>query len=241
MIDIIPFEIYSQRLNLLKEEIMKGQKDENIQVRHIINWLEKKRQQTQVNVEMVPISKLNQWIYDEDLGIIRHKDGKDYFFSIEGISITQSRAREVLQWDQPIFNQKEGGILAILCQEHDNNIKFLLYAKYEPGNINNLQLSPTIQATNSNLKQHHGGKKPRFSEYLDHPLTTLIYKAAHNEEGGRFWKKSNVNSLLLLDKNEKIDLTEDDDYIWLSLSEIKALMLHDNIINPFVKTILSPL
>ena len=233
------FEVYFQRLSMIRNKI---KEEINLfRVEDIKSWLEEKRKQTQVNVEMIPIFKLNQWIYDENEGIIRHKEGKDHFFSIEGISVTQSRAREVTQWDQPIFNQKEGGILAIICQEQNNKIKFLLYAKYEPGNINSLQLSPTIQATSSNLKQHHGGKKPRFSEYLNHPSTTLVYKAAHNEEGGRFWKKSNINELILLDKDEKIDLTKDDDYIWLSLAEIKTLMLQDNIINPFVKTILSPL
>jgi len=120
-----------------------------------------------------------------------------------------------------------------------NNIKFLLHAKFEPGNINKMQLAPTIQATSSNLKQHHSGKKPRFSEYWSDPNMVVIYKASHNEEGGRFWKKCNTNALILV--NKKINLSENDDYIWLTLGEIKKLMLYDNIVNPFVKTILSPL
>mgnify|MGYP001609672153 CR=1 FL=1 len=42
-----------------------------------------------------------------------------------------------------------------------------------------------------------------------------------------------------LDENQNIELN--DDYIWLTLGQIKKLMLYDNIVNPFVKTILSPL
>ena len=202
----------------------------------VIRWLEQKRRKNKIDVNLVAIPDLKQWVYKN--GIIQHKAGKDHFFTIEGVVIGKAEGREVLEWDQPIFNQKEGGILVILCQEHGNTVKFLLHAKFEPGNISKLQLAPTIQATGSNLKRHHKGKKPRFSEYWNNPDTALIYKASHNEEGGRFWKKGNVNAIVLLDKNEKVRL--DDDYIWLTLGQIKKLMLYDNIVNPFVKTILSP-
>ncbi len=232
---------YINRIIELRNKINNSQESKQIDVEPVVNWLENKRKIIQSEVKLVPIPSLKQWTYNMDEGIIQHKEGKDHFFTIEGVSIKRAKGREVIEWDQPIFNQKEGGILVILCQERENDIKFLLQAKLEPGNIGMLQLAPTIQATNSNLKQHHGGKKPRFSEYWENPNTTLIYKASHNEEGGRFWKKSNINSLILLDKNEKINLDENDNYIWVSFYELKRLMLYDNIVNPFVKTIISPL
>ncbi len=211
------------------------------EARAAIKWLLGKRKQARVGVRLVPIPELLQWEYDEKEGIVRHKLGKGHFFYVEGVQITKSRGREVSRWDQPILNQAQGGLLIILCQARGGTVKFLLNAKFEPGNIGMLQLAPTIQATGSNLRQHHGGKKPRFSEYWGHPKTTVIYKAAHNEEGGRFWRKENVNALLLLGPKEQIALAKGDDFIWLSLPAIKKLMLHDNIVNPFVKTILSPL
>ena len=230
-------EDYSARLDWLRKKISSIRENKDIDVVHVIKWLEQKRKKNKVEVNLALIPDLKQWVYKN--GIIRHKANKGHFFTVEGVTIRKAEGREVLEWDQPIFNQKEGGILVILCQQQGNNIKFLLHAKFEPGNIGKLQLAPTIQATSSNLKQHHKGKKPHFSEYWNNPNTTLIYKASHNEEGGRFWQKSNINAIVLLDKNENIKLN--DDYIWLTLGQIKKLMLYDNIVNPFVKTILSPL
>lgn len=228
---------YSARLDWLRKKISSIKEDKDVDVVPVIKWLEQKRKKNKVEVNLALIPDLKQWIYKN--GIIRHKSSKGHFFTVEGVAIRKAEGREVLEWDQPIFNQKEGGILVILCQEQGNHVKFLLHAKFEPGNISKLQLAPTIQATGSNLKQHHKGKKPRFSKYWDNPNTTLIYKSSHNEEGGRFWKKSNINAIVLLDKKEIIELN--DDYIWLTLGQIKKLMLYDNIVNPFVKTILSPL
>ena len=39
-------------------------------------------------------------------------------------------------------------------------------AKAEPGNPDGVQISPTIQATFSNLKQAHKGRKPNFYEFF---------------------------------------------------------------------------
>jgi len=217
------------------------QKVKQIDVEPIIDWLEHKRKIVQSEAKLVPIPSLKQWTYNLNDGIIQHQKGKDYFFTVEGVLIKNASGREVSEWDQPIFNQKEGGFLVILCQEQGDEIKFLLHAKFEPGNINKIQLAPTIQATSSNLKQLHSGKKPRFSEYWENPNVTIIYKASHNEEGSRFWQKSNINALILLNKKEDIKLSADDNFIWLSLGQIKKLMLYDNIINPYVKTVLSPL
>jgi oxidase EvaA len=77
-------------------------------------------------------------------------------------------------------------------------VRFLLNGKVEPGNIGNVQLCPALQATMSNLKRAHGGRRPALADYfLDDTLTEVVYRAQHNEEGGRFWRKSNANELHL--------------------------------------------
>ena len=64
--------------------------------------------------------------------------------------------REVASWDQPIYTQPEGGILALLARETpENGVQFLLYGKPEPGNIGVIQFSPTIQSTWSNIRRAH--------------------------------------------------------------------------------------
>jgi hypothetical protein len=67
-----------------------------------------------------------------------------------------------------------------------------------------------------------------------------VYRAQHNEEGGRFWQKSNDNVVLFLD-DEKLITTDLAMFQWASLSQIKELALIDNVLSPFVKTILAPL
>lgn len=236
----------SQQLRNLKRlrnkiQLFQKHKKKTLRLGPILEWLEKKRRGQKAHAKIVSLNQLDHWIYDQRKKVVRHRKGAGYFFSVQGVVVKNASGTEVSKWNQPIFVQKEGGALIILCQEREDDIKFLLHAKYEPGNINKLQLAPTIQATQSNLKQHHSGRKPRFSEYINHPKTTVIYQALHNEEGARFWRKSNLNSIAWLHPHEKLTFEPDDDYIWLSIEEIKALMLFDHIVNPFVKTILSPL
>jgi oxidase EvaA len=68
----------------------------------------------------------------------------------------------------------------------------------------------------------------------------IVYRASHNEEGGRFWKKSNQNVVAFLD-DERVIKTNMTMFCWASLSQIRELALIDNVMNPFVKTILMPL
>lgn len=234
-------KLASSHINELREKILHNSK-RAVDVTEIIEWLNKKRKKNSGKSKLVPISQLADWVYSEQEGIVRHKKGSEYFFSVQGVVVSKAHGTEVTGWNQPIIVQKEGGYLVILCQERDNQIKFLLHAKFEAGNIDRVQLGPTIQATHSNLNQHHSGRKPVFSEYIEnHPETTLIYTARHNEEGARFWEKSNINRLILLNPDVKLPLKKSDDFIWLTLDEIKKLMLYDHVVNPFVKTILSPL
>jgi hypothetical protein len=68
----------------------------------------------------------------------------------------------------------------------------------------------------------------------------FVYRAEHNEEGGRFWQKSNENIVAFLD-DEGVIQTDMTMFCWASLSQIKELALIDNVMSPFVKTIVAPL
>ncbi len=224
-------------LDALREKLLISQHLESSDITRLVEWLEKQRDNSGFSADLISLDEVRGWNKDRR-GNIAHSSGD--FFSIEGVRIHFSKEREVSSWDQPIFNQKEGGILAILCAVFDDVVKFLLQAKAEPGNIGTLQFAPTLQATWSNLKRAHGGKRPPFAEFLlDESKGKLIYESLHNEEGGRFWKKSNSNQLLEIDP-EMIELSENSPFIWVTLSQAKNLMLEDNIVNPFVKTILAP-
>jgi len=205
----------------------------------ILAWREAQRERIRFKVDLIGLDEVRGWSRDAG-GNIRHKSGQ--FFGVEGVRIESGDLREVASWDQPIYTQPEGGILALLTRESAaNGIEFLLHAKAEPGNIGAIQLSPTIQSTWSNIRQAHAGKRPPMVEVLTAEAgVRIVYRAEHNEEGGRFWRKSNENIVAFLD-DERVIETDMTMFCWASLSQIKELALLDNVLSPFVKTILLPL
>ena len=206
----------------------------------LLDWMRDKRRETMFSARVIGVSELRGWHSGGETGNIYHESGK--FFSVEAVRVNSLGLREVNDWDQPIFTQKEGGVLALICKREGPKIQFLLHAKAEPGNIGIFQFAPTLQATWSNLKQAHLGKRPIFAEILLGEVPArLVYSALHNEEGGRFWMKTNSNQIYLMDPSEFQLAYDQDQYVWASLSQIKAMALVDNILNPFVKTIIAPL
>ena len=68
----------------------------------------------------------------------------------------------------------------------------------------------------------------------------IVYRAEHNEEGGRFWRKSNENIIVFVD-DESVITSDMAMFCWASLGQIKELALIDNVMSPFVRTIIAPL
>jgi dTDP-4-dehydro-6-deoxy-alpha-D-glucopyranose 2,3-dehydratase len=205
----------------------------------ILAWREQQRNSIQFKADLIGLDDVRGWSRDQQ-GNVRHKSGQ--FFGVEGVRIESGDLREVASWDQPIYTQPEGGILGLIARERaGKGVEFLVQAKAEPGNIGVLQLCPTIQSTWSNIRRAHAGKRPPMVEVLTAETgVRIIYRAEHNEEGGRFWRKSNENIIAFLD-DERVIVTDMTMFCWASLSQIKELALIDNVLSPFVKTILLPL
>ncbi|WP_458041060.1 MULTISPECIES: NDP-hexose 2,3-dehydratase family protein [Bacteria] len=199
-------------------------------------WIDTIREASPIHLERKRIPELRDWHVDPDTGEISHVSGE--FFRVIGVGISNS-AREVSGWDQPFIFQKEAGILGILRARFDGVWHYLLHAKAEPGNTLLYQISPTLQATYSNLKTAHGGRVPRFSEFfLEEGAAprTVVYRQWLAEDGGRFYLKSNLNMLVEVAAEDVPDFP--DEYRWFTLSQIKRLLQEDNYINPHVRGIL---
>jgi oxidase EvaA len=205
----------------------------------ILAWCEQRRGAIRFKADLIGLDDVRGWSRDGH-GNVRHKSGQ--FFGVEGVRIESGNLREVASWDQPIYTQPEGGILGMVARESaGRGVEFLVQAKAEPGNIGVLQLCPTIQSTWSNIRRAHAGKRPPMVEVLTAESgVRIIYRAEHNEEGGRFWRKSNENVIAFLDDESVIE-TDMTMFCWTSLSQIRELALIDNVLSPFVKTILLPL
>ncbi len=205
---------------------------------YIIEWFNKKREESDMIVEEIGVKDLEKWNIDEKTGNLSHNSKG--FFEIIGIKVSNTFDREVGKegWTQPMIAKNPGGILGILMKKINGTPHYLLQAKAEPGNIGKLQLSPTLQATTSNLLKAHGGKRPLFAEYFDESNNPkIIYAKWQSEDGGRFHLKSNYNMIIEIEENKELEIP--DYFIWITLYQIKQLLKIENFVGPHVRGIIS--
>ena len=205
---------------------------------YIIEWFNKRREESDMVVEEIGINDLDKWSVDSTSGNVKHDSGG--FFEMIGVKVSNTFDREVGKkgWTQPMIAKNPGGILGIIMKRINGVPHYLLQAKAEPVNIGKLQLSPTLQATTSNLLKAHGGSKPLFAEYFDEEnKPKIIYAKWQSEDGGRFHLKSNYN--MIVEVNEEEELEIPDSFIWVTLYQIKQLMKIENFVGPHVRGIIS--
>lgn len=196
------------------------------------SWIDRRNREVEVRVEEIPFSEMRGWVVAED-GALRHESGK--FFSIEGIHV-KTDVGFVAEWDQPIINQPEVGYLGILTKEFNGCLYFLMQAKIEPGNVNCVQISPTLQATKSNYTQQHKGKKPAYLDFfLNARPDQILLDQLQSEQGARFQRKRNRNIIIKVDE----DVPVLEDFAWMTLGQIKEMMHHDNMVNMDTRTVLA--
>ena len=199
----------------------------------ILDWVKKRNDEVNVEINRIPFSAMDNWRLDKKTGAVMHSSNK--FFSIQGLEVATNYGYRKT-WDQPIIHQPEIGYLGFITKLFDGVLYFLVQTKIEPGNVNYVQLSPTIQATKSNYTQVHGGNTPHYLEhFLNATRQEILLDQLQSEQGARFFKKRNRNIIIKID-NEIKPLK---DFRWLTLGQIKFLMKKDNIINMDTRTVIS--
>ena len=180
-----------------------------------MDWLTEKKANVKHSITPIQFSEMENWGFNADTGNLEHDSGK--FFSIKGINV-KTNWGNVSEWSQPIINQPEVGFLGIITKKIDGILYFLMQAKIEPGNINAVQLSPTLQATKSNYTQVHKGTPPLYLEYFlnDRDDVIVLLDQLQSEQGARFLKKRNRN--IIIEVNSDINVKED--FCWLTLGQI---------------------
>lgn len=213
------------------QKLMTSSAVEKENISHIFEWVEEKNKNLKVSIVKNRLSDSDNWFYDEKAGEIRNKNRS--FFQIKGL---QQYKDGQLIIEQPVLIQNEIGYLGIICKEIDGVLRFLMQAKIEPGNVNKIQISPTIQATKSNFTQKHGGKKPAYLDYfLNADKYTILFDQIQSEQSSRFSGKRNRNIIILV--NEDIEVLPS--HMWMTLGQIKELMKTDNLVNMDTRTVIS--
>lgn len=196
-------------------------------------WLLQRRRAQRYDVKRIPFAELRGWHFDDATGDLVHETGK--FFRVQGI-----RARcdfpARLEFEQPIINQPEVGILGILAKRFDGVLHFLLQAKMEPGNIELVQFSPTVQATRSNYTRVHGGARPRYLDFfLGAGSHRVLVDQLQSEQGLFFLRKRNRNIIVETDA----DVPLHDDFQWLTLGQIKEVLKDRHTVNMDTRTVIA--
>lgn len=197
----------------------------------LIEWIRNRNKTVAVEIHKSSLNSDGFWFYDRIEGCIRNQNRS--FFSISGF---QQRIPNGMLISQPIILQEEIGYLGILCREIGGVMHFLMQAKIEPGNVNQVQISPTIQATKSNFTQQHGGAKPAYLEYFIHAAQyEIVVDQIQSEQSSRFYKKRNRNIIVRVE--DEIPVLPS--HCWMTLGQIKRLMREDNLVNMDTRTVLS--
>ena len=229
-------KIYYKKNQILYENtVEKLHNWKNSDINKIVNWYQNVRKIDKSLVKNIHLEKLNKWNYNKKKGIITHKSKK--FFIVEGKRVINSN-REISSWDQPFLTQVgyKGGIIGLVRCKINYIPHYLIDAKYEPGNYNDIQLSPSLQGTYSNLDRvHHGERNKVLNKFFKKNFNT-IKKLWVTEDGGRLFKKRNLH--WIIEYNGKPELPSKR-YKWLTLWEIDKLIKHGPIVGPHLRAILS--
>ncbi len=198
----------------------------------ILEWIDTRNKELSVNIRQISLEECSGWMYDKSSGMIRRNNMS--FFAIAGLVKYKNNVLN----EQPIILQPEIGYLGIICKKINGVLHFLMQSKIEPGNINTIQISPTIQATKSNFTQKHGGNKPAYLEFfLSVDPSRFLVDQIQSEQSSRFLHKRNRNIIRVLEDDEDIEVLPS--HKWMTLGQIKWLMRHDNLVNMDTRTVIS--
>ncbi|WP_159941981.1 MULTISPECIES: NDP-hexose 2,3-dehydratase family protein [unclassified Nocardiopsis] len=199
----------------------------------IAAWLAARRRSGSFRVERAPLEGLRGWGFAPGSGNLVHDSGR--FFTVEGLDV-ETDYGPLPRWQQPIIRQSDVAILGLLAKEIDGVLHFLMQAKMEPGNINTVQLSPTVQATSSNYLRTHRGARPRHLEYFTEPgKARVLVDLLQSEQGSWFHGKRNRNIVV----ETTADVDGHEDFAWLTLGDILDALHQPHLVNMDTRTVLS--
>ncbi len=189
-------------------------------------WLAERRAASALESRPIRLSESTDWRLS--LGRIDHRSGA--FFSVVGV---QSRSADAVLdgVEQPMILQPEIGILGFLVRRPRFDAEILVQAKAEPGNVADVQLAPTVQATESNYLRRHGGAPTAYLDWFTgaEPRGRILSDGLQSEQGSRFLGKYNRNVTVVVPGDGPDPAS--DAWRWVSARALLAALAEDFTIN----------
>ncbi|UQA97360.1 NDP-hexose 2,3-dehydratase family protein [Streptomyces halobius] len=191
----------------------------------LLSWITEHRAHTDLATRPVPLGELRDWHSSPER--ISHDSGR--FFSVIGVAVSAG-TREVGGWSQPMIEPHGTGVIAMLVKEIDGVLHVLMRASAEPGYVDGVELSPTVQCVPESYEVLPGAARPRFlGDVLSAPPERIRFTCLLSEEGGRFHHA--LNRYLVVEADGEAGLLEDRDHRWLTLNQLNALLRHSHYLN----------
>ena len=189
----------------------------------------------ELTADRIGLRDVADWTVAED-EIVR-KDRR--FFRVIGVDVTIEN-REVAHWSQPLVEPMQEGLCVLFAKRFDGVMHYLLQAKVECGNFDVVELAPTIQCLTGPYLNPIG-YVPRFlPEFLEGRIPgRKLVDVLQSEEGGRFYHEQNRNVVIELDESFEID--ESENFLWLTMPQIKEFLRFNNYLNIQVRSLVSML
>ena len=198
----------------------------------VLSWLTEQKAKYYIQIEKLSLAKLKKWVTTDSQ--IHHVSNK--YFKVVAVN-TEIQNREVMQWSQPMIQSVTPGIIAFVVKRMNGIIHFIVQAKIEVGNLDIIELAPTLQCMTGDYRDTRSGDLPFLDLVLEVSKENIIYDTMQSEEGGRFYREENRNLIIQVDEDFETDLP--DRYIWMTYNQLHDFMIFNNYLNIQARSLLS--
>jgi oxidase EvaA len=183
----------------------------------------------------IPFADSRQWSFAD--GFLRHRTGG--FFALGGLRV-RARTPELDCLEQLVILQPETAINGFVVRRRGGRAEVLFQGRVEPGNVDAMQLAPTVQSTEANYRRLHGGAATAFLEWFTgERAAPILYDELQSEEATRYYGKYNRN--VAVDASAHGDLPLPAAFRWYDKAAIAAFVLHSNVVNTDARSVLAGL
>lgn len=198
----------------------------------ILSWLAREKTKFELEVDKIPLKNVQNWVRTEE--DIHHEEGK--YFRIIPVSVKIDN-REVTQWTQPLMEPAQEGLIAFIVKKFNDVYHFLVQAKVECGNLDILEIAPTVQCLTGNYRDTQKGRLPFLEYVLNAKPHQIKFDTFQSEEGGRFFQEQNRN--LIIEADDDFDKEVPGNYIWMTLVQLKLFLKFNNYLNIQARSLIS--